>query len=185
MCAISKITDEQELVQAILNGDKQRYSEIVRCYSTSIANLSYKLAGDKLEVDEVVQEVLVQLYLSLPRFRFGARLSTYVYRITVNTVAKKLKKQGRYYRMSDYTENTDIQLRQSSVEETIVADDRQNELLKAIEQLKYEQRTALTLFYYEELSYKEIADVMGISLAKTESLIFRAKQNLKKMLEKQ
>ena len=185
MNSTANITDEQELVQAILNGEKQRYSEIVRCYSTSIANLSYKLAGEKLEVDEVVQEVLVQLYLSLPRFRFGSKLSTYVYRITVNTVAKKLKKLGRYFRMSDFTENTNIQLRQNSVEDNIVHNDRQNELLKAIEQLKYEQRTALTLFYYEELSYKEIADVMGVSLAKTESLIFRAKQNLKKMLEKQ
>ena len=185
MNSTANITDEQELVQAILNGEKQRYSEIVRCYSTSIANLSYKLAGEKLEVDEVVQEVLVQLYLSLPRFRFGSKLSTYVYRITVNTVAKKLKKLGRVQRMSDFTENTNTQLHQHSIEENIVNNDRQNELHKALEQLKYEQRTALTLFYYEELSYKEIADVMGISLAKTESLIFRAKQNLKKMLDKQ
>lgn len=185
MNSTANITDEQELVQAILNGEKQRYSEIVRCYSTSIANLSYKLAGEKLEVDEVVQEVLVQLYLSLPRFRFGSKLSTYVYRITVNTVAKKLKKLGRFFRMSDFTENTNIQLRQNSMEETIVNNDRQNELLKALEQLKYEQRTALTLFYYEELSYKEIASVMNITVAKTESLIFRAKQNLKKMLDKQ
>ena len=185
MSPTPNIPDEQELVQAILNGDKQRYSEIVRCYSTSIANLCYKLAGEKIEVDEVVQEVLVELYLSLPRFRFGSKLSTYVYRITVNTVAKKLKKLGRFFRMSDFTENTNIQLRQNSVEETIVNNDRQNELLKALEQLKYEQRTALTLFYYEELSYKEIASVMNITVAKTESLIFRAKQNLKKMLDKQ
>ncbi|MBR4198447.1 MAG: RNA polymerase sigma factor [Bacteroidales bacterium] len=185
MSPTHNIPDEQELVQAILNGDKQRYSEIVRCYSTSIANLSYKLAGEKLEVEEVVQEVLVELYLSLPRFRFGSKLSTYVYRITVNTVAKKLKKLGRYYRMSEVTENTNIQLRQNSVEESIVNDDRQNELLKALGQLKYEQRTALTLFYYEELSYKEIAETMNITVAKAESLIFRAKQNLKKKLDKQ
>lgn len=181
----TNITDEQELVQAILDGDKQRYSEIVSRFSTAIANLSYKLAGDKLEVEEVVQDVLVELYLSLPRFHFGSKLSTYVYRITVNIVAKKLKKLGRLQRMSDYIENTNAQLHQHSVEDHIVHDDRQNELLKAIAQLKYEQRTALTLFYYEELSYKEIAETMNISLAKTESLIFRAKQNLKKMIDKQ
>ena len=87
--------------------------------------------------------------------------------------------------MSDYTENTNAQLHQHSAEDNIVNDDRQNELLKAIAQLKYEQRTALTLFYYEELSYKEIAETMNISLAKTESLIFRAKQNLKKMIDEQ
>ena len=45
----TNITDEQELVQAILDGDKQRYSEIVSHFSTAIANLSYKLAGEKLE----------------------------------------------------------------------------------------------------------------------------------------
>ena len=185
MKPVLTIADEQELVRAILDGDKQRYVEIVRIYSTPIANLSYKLAGDKLEVDEVVQEVLVALYLSLPRFRFGSRLGTFVYRITVNTVAKKLRKLGRTQRMNDYVENTCQNLRQGSIEDTIEKNDRISELQKAIGKLKYEQRAALTLYYYEDMSYKEIAETMDITLAKTESLIFRAKQNLKKMIDEQ
>lgn len=185
MDSATNYTDEQELVQAILNGNKKLYGEIVRRFSTSIATLSYKLAGEKLEVEDVVQDVLVELYLSLPRFRYGSKLSTYVYRITVNTVAKKMRKNGRYSRMNDFVENTNLQLRQNSAEDQIVDNDRQDEITRALGRLKYEQRTALTLFYYEELSYKEISEVMNNSVAKTESLIFRAKQNLKKMLDKQ
>ena len=175
---------EQMLVQAIVNGDTKRFEEIVQKYTVPISTLVYKLAGTKLDVDDVTQDVLVALYQSLPRFRFGSKLSTYVYRITVNTVAKGLKEQGRLARINDYTESTNPQLHQHSVEETMMHNDRQNELLAAIEQLKLDQRTALTLFYFNELSYKEIAMVMDITLSKTESLLYRAKQNLKNKLDK-
>lgn len=174
---------EQELVRSILDGDKQRYSEIVEKYHSSVAGLCFKLAGDKIDIDETVQTVFVELYFALQRFKFSSKLSTYIYRITVNVVAKMLKRRGRIARINDYA--LDNVSQQKSAEDNMINDDKQAELHKAIASLKLEQRTALTLFYFKELSYKEIAEVMQISLAKTESLIFRAKQNLKKKLDQQ
>ena len=83
---------DQELVQAVLNGDTKYYAEIVKRYQQLVVNICYKLAGNKIDVEEVVQTVFVELYFSLPRFRFQAKLTTYIYRITLNTITKSLNK---------------------------------------------------------------------------------------------
>lgn len=178
-------TQEQELqiVQSILTGDKEQYRFIVREYQNIVANLCYKLVGNKLDVDEVTQQVFVELYSALPRFRHESQLSTFIYRITVNVTSKMLKYQKRHvsyeqggneeYRTADY---------QQSHEEQIMKEEQYRRLHEAIGMLKPEQRTALVLYSFKGLSYNDIAEIMQASLSKVESLIFRAKKNLQKML---
>ena len=174
---------EQQIVQKILNGDKEQYRVIVNEYQNVVANLCYKLVGNKLEVDEVTQQVFVELYTALPRFRHESRLGTFIYRITINVTSKMLKYDKRHvsyeqegndeYKTADY---------QQSYEEQIMKEEQYRKLHEAIGMLKYEQRTALVLFSFKGLSYNDIADIMQVSLPKVESLIFRAKKNLQKML---
>ena len=176
------ISQEEEfaIVRAVLAGEKQQYARLIKEYQQIVANLTYKLCGQKLPVEEVVQEVFVGLYSSLPAFQFKSRLSTYIYRITVNVVSKMLTQAGRY---SPYSEATyQDKAFDLSHEERIVKEERLLQLRTAIGHLKQEQRTALVLYTYDELSYQEIADVMQVSLSKVESLIFRAKKNLQKLL---
>lgn len=172
---------EQQIIDDVLNGDKERYALIVKEYQNTVANLCYKLAGNKLDIEEAVQQVFVELYLALPRFRHDARLATFIYRITVNVTAKMLKHDQRHmsYDPTTDTDNVDYQ---HSREEQIMKEEQHRRLHEAIGMLKPEQRTALVLFSFKNLSYNEIADVMQVSLPKVESLIFRAKKNLKKML---
>lgn len=171
---------EYQLVQAILDGEKERYAEIVEHYQQVVANLCYKLVGDKVDCDEVVQQVFVELYTSLPRFRFESKLSTFIYKITVNVVAKNYNKANRIVSFDQSAfENQPGDLNE---EEQTIREERRKQLRKAIGSLHQEQRTALVLYTYEDFSYQEIADVMQVSLSKVESLIFRAKKNLKKIL---
>ena len=172
---------EYELVHSVLNGDKERFAIIVKEYQAIVNNLCYKLVGNKLDSEDVVQQVFVELYTSLPRFRFESKLSTFIYRITVNVVNKMLGKNGRYVSY----DSTILENRPSgpTAEEKIIKDEQRRKLRKAIGTLKYEQRTALVLYTYDEFSYNEIADVMQVSLSKVESLIFRAKKNLKKIMD--
>lgn len=172
---------EQSIIQNILNGDKEQYALIVKEHQETVANLCYKLVGNKLDVEEVTQQVFIELYTALPRFRHASRLSTFIYRITVNVVSKMLKHDRRHvsYEPVHETINADIQ---QSREEQIIKDEQIQRLHEAIGHLKHEQRTALVLYTYNEFSYNEIADVMQVTLAKVESLIFRAKKNLQKMM---
>ncbi|MCR5424110.1 MAG: sigma-70 family RNA polymerase sigma factor [Bacteroidales bacterium] len=172
---------EYELVRSVLNGEKERFAIIVKEYQEIVNNLSYKLVGNKLDAEEVVQQVFVELYTSLPRFRFESKLSTFIYRITFNVITKMLGKNGRYVSY----DNTILENRPSgpTAEEKIMKEEQRRKLRQAIGNLKYEQRTALVLFTYDEFTYNEIAEVMQVSLSKVESLIFRAKKNLRKMME--
>ena len=170
---------DQGLVQAILNGDTERYAEVVERYQQLVTNICYKLAGNKIDVEEVVQTVFVELYFSLTRFRFQAQLTTYIYKLTLNTVTKTLNKNKRYEQWDNKLDNN---FYTPAIDDTMVKDERTRELYAAIDRLKYEQRVALMLHCFNDMSYKEVAEVMEVSLSKVETLIFRAKKNLKKIL---
>ena len=174
--------EEEEAIRDILGGNVNRYEEIVREYQEIVANLCYKLGGGKVDVEEMTQQVFVELYTALPRFKFQSKLSTFIYRITVNVICKEFKHQRRYETgMMD----TALQYQQettTSVEQDIIHQERLRQLRQAIGLLNREQRTALVLYTYDEFSYQQIADVMQCTVAKVESLIFRARKNLKKML---
>ena len=170
---------DQGLVQAILNGDTERYAEVVERYQQLVTNICYKLAGNKIDVEEVVQTVFVELYFSLTRFRFQAQLTTYIYKLTLNTVTKTLNKNKRYEQWDNKLDNNFCT---PAIDDMMVKDERTRELYAAIDRLKYEQRVALMLHCFNDMSYKEVAEVMEVSLSKVETLIFRAKKNLKKIL---
>lgn len=174
--------NEEEVIRDILAGNVNRYEEIVREYQEIVANLCYKMGGDRLDIEEMTQQVFVELYTALPRFKFQSKLSTFIYRITVNVVCKEFKHQRRFQ-----TGETDITLQYEqestpSAEQDIIHRERLRQLRQAIGLLGREQRTALVLYTYDEFSYQQIADVMQCTVAKVESLIFRARKNLKKML---
>lgn len=174
--------NEEEVIHAILAGDVNRYSEIVSEYQTIVANLCFKIGGPKMDIPELTQQVFVELYYALPRFKFQSKLSTFIYRITVNVVCKELKHRSRWFSPNDETYRPEQPSDELNVEQSIVQDERKRQLHIAIGKLHTEQRTALVLYTFNDFSYNDIADVMQCSVAKVESLIFRARKNLKKLL---
>ncbi len=173
--------EEQDLVKAILDGEKDKFAIIVKEYQEQVKDLTYRMVGNRIDIDEAAQQVFVSLYLSLPRFRFQSRLNTFIYRITVNVVSKMY---GKAARTVSYDETLyDGASDEPNQEQRMIREEQKARLRKAIGRLKPEQRTALVLYTYDELSYNEIAETMGCTLSKVETLIFRAKQNLRKMLD--
>ena len=168
--------NEQEVIKAVLAGDTRRYAEIVNEYQQIVANLCYKYSGDRLDTEEITQRVFVELYTSLPRFRFDSKLSTFIYRITVNVICKAMEKERRYIRPPE--DQPDQPSTDRNAEQQLIYSERQQELRRAISKLKHEQRTALVLYTFNDFSYSEIAEVMQCSIAKVETLIFRARKNL-------
>ena len=176
--------EDRQIVESVLAGDTRQYAEIVNRYQQQVANLTYKLCGNRLDIEEVTQTVFVELYTALPRFRFDSKLSSFIYRITVNTVSKMLKREYRFV-SADALENQPEQRSEDlDAQQRIIREEQYAQLRTAIGHLKSEQRTALVLFAFEDLSYQQIADVMQCSLSKVESLIFRAKKNLAKEVKR-
>ena len=88
--------EDKQIVEAVLAGDTRQYAVIVERYQRIVANLTYKICGNRLDIEEVTQRVFVELYTALPRFRFDSKLSSFIYRITVNVVCKMLKQSSRF-----------------------------------------------------------------------------------------
>ena len=176
--------EDKEIVEKILAGDTEQYAEIVRRYQQNVANLTYKLCGTRLEIEEVTQQVFVELYMALPRFRFDSKLSSFIYRITVNTVCKMLNKSKRFVSSDEWETPPEQVSSDRNAEQQIIHNEKMQQLRTAIGHLKEEQRTALVLYTFEDFSYQQIADVMQCTLAKVESLIFRAKKNLTKEVKR-
>ena len=172
--------EDRQIVEAVLSGDTRRYALIVERYQQIVANLTYKLCGNKLDVEEVTQQVFVELYTALPRFRFDSKLSSFIYRITVNVVCKMLGKAKRFVSTNAQEDLPERASEDLDVQQQIIRREQIEQLRTAIGHLKEEQRTALVLFAFEDFSYNQIAEVMQCSLSKVESLIFRAKKNLAK-----
>ena len=174
--------DEEEVIRDILSGNVNRYEEIVHAYQDIVANLCFKMGGTKIDIPEMTQQVFVELYMALPRFQFKSKLSTFIYRITVNVVCKELKHQSRMIVLPEDAPVPDRPSDEPNIEQSIIRNERIQQLRRAIGLLHPEQRTALVIYTYNDFSYNDIADVIQCTTAKVESIIFRARKNLKKML---
>ena len=175
--------EDKQIVEKILAGETELYAVIVKEYQQIVANLTYKLCGNKLDVEVVTQQVFVELYTALPRFRFDSKLSSFIYRITVNVVCKMMNKAKRFISTDEYEDRPETPSSDRNAEQEIIHQEQIHQLRTAIGHLKDEQRTALVLYTFEDFSYNQIAEVMQCSLSKVESLIFRAKKNLAKELK--
>lgn len=175
---------EKEMIEAILKGDQKAFKLLVDTYQLMVVNTCYAFVHDRDEAEDIAQDVFVQVFESLGRFRFESKLSTWLYRIAVNRSINHCKSpRGRAIKIDiDSWKQQEVAQSVEMPQQQILEEQEQIELLhKAIDKLPENQRTALILNKYEELSYKEIADVMGVTLSSVESLIFRAKNNLEKI----
>lgn len=174
--------NEEEVIRDILAGNVNRYEEIVREYQTIVANLCFKIGGAGIDIEEMTQQVFVELYMALPRFQFKSKLSTFIYRITLNVVCKEIKHQSRWVTPREDLIPPETPSDEFNAEQAIIRQEQARQLHQALGRLHYEQRTALVLYTFNDFSYNDIADVMRCTTAKVESLIFRARKNLKKIL---
>lgn len=181
---------EIAFIQSIKNNEPESFRKLVLSYQDMIINTCYGFVKNHTDAEDVAQEVFIEVYRSISKFREDAKLSTWLYRIAVNKSIDFLRKQKRKIWLGS------IQSVFGSEAKAMVVEDKhqpnpqqileQNErkivLQHAIDKLAENQKTAFILHKYEGLSYKEIAKIMDLSLSSVESLMHRAKKNLKKLL---
>lgn len=181
---------EIAFIQSIKNNEPESFRKLVLSHQDMIINTCYGFVKNHTDAEDVAQEVFIEVYRSISKFREDAKLSTWLYRIAVNKSIDFLRKQKRKIWLGS------IQSVFGSEAKAMVVEDKhqpnpqqileQNErkivLQHAIDKLAENQKTAFILHKYEGLSYKEIAKIMDLSLSSVESLMHRAKKNLKKLL---
>jgi RNA polymerase sigma-70 factor (ECF subfamily) len=174
---------DRELVQRVQKGDKSAFDVLVRRYQFRIIKLISRYVHDPNEAMDVAQEAFLKAYRALPSFRGDSAFYTWLYRIAINTAKNYLVAQGRRPPGSDIDAQEAEQYDGQSFlkeydtpERSLLRDEIETTVFKAIEDLPDELRTAITLREFEGMSYEEIAQTMGCPIGTVRSRIFRARE---------
>jgi len=186
---------DAETIQAVLNGDVDRYAELVDKYHGPAVRLAFSFLGNHEDARDVSQEAFVSAYRSLDRFRRTAKFSTWLYRIIVNKCKDACRRRARQpatvasVGSSDLQDDPDEGLFVVDVADPgadpgarLAHQELARTLSAAIGCLPMTQRTAFVLHHVHGLSLEEAAGVMGCRLGTVKSHVFRATESLRRHL---
>ncbi|MFA5713484.1 MAG: sigma-70 family RNA polymerase sigma factor [Bacteroidales bacterium] len=181
---------ERKLVREILNGDRTKFRIIVDRYKEQLFHIAIGYLHRETDAEEVVQQAFIKAYAQFSSFRGESKLSTWLYRITVNCSLDELSKRRRKrefikeaHHFQELRENFKGVVDQNPEEQLLSAEKRRL-VQQGIDALPLQQRSSLILQRYRGLSQIEIAQIMEISEGAVEQHLFRAKRNLKEWLIK-
>jgi len=182
--------EESALVERLKQGDENAFREFVDTFQPSVLNTCFRIVTDRGTAEDLTQDVFIEVHRSIHAFRSESRLSTWVYRIAMTKSLdhlKALKRKKRWGTLKSIVagDTADIAALSSDLpdpHQVLENEERKKVLAWAIDDLPDNQRVAFTLSKYDELSYKQIAEVLDTTVSAVESLIFRATTNVRKKL---
>lgn len=184
---------DKELVAGIVSGNQMCFKQLVDRYQPLVLNTCNSFLYNKSNAEDITQEVFIEVFISINKFKREAKLSTWLYRISVNKSLNYIrdnKKRSIVKSIENFfsgDRNTEIQIADDDSQFSDVQDIQQEKielLQKSIKSLSENQRIAFTLHKFENLSYLQISEVMHLSLSSVEGLIHRAKVNVQKKILK-
>ena len=186
--------EERQLIDQLKTGDENAFRQLVESYQNKVFNTCLHFLRDNGEAEDITQEVFIEVFRSIAKFREDAKLSTWVYKIATSKCLeyqryKKRKRRQAFFQSmigveeaKEYLEQKSVEYRHPGVQ--LEEKERSEALFKAIDSLPDAQKIAFTLHNIDGMSYKEISEIIDKSVSSVESLIFRSKQNLRKKLAK-
>lgn len=178
-------TNEAELVRRAQAGDTEAFGALVTEHQRFVYNLALRATSNAHEAEDVAQEAFVRAWLALPNFRRQAQFRTWLYRIVTNLCCNRLPRLRRD--LSALSEE-DIGEYSAPVDERtnpaydVEASEQRAFLHQRIAALPESYRLLVSLRYQDELSYEEIADVLGLPLGTVKTGLFRARAQLREAL---
>lgn len=180
---------EQELVIALCNKEEPAFRELVGIYQDKVFNLALGYLQHEADAEDIAQEVFIQVYRSIQSFKGNSKLSTWIYRIVVTKSLDQLRSRKRKKRFgfvrSLFGENNEPIHEPGDFNHPGILHENKEDarlLFQLVDELPENQRTAFLLNKVEELSYREIADILQTTEPAVDSLLQRAKQNLRKKI---
>lgn len=182
---------DEAIIKRLATKDEKTFQELVQSFRKHVFHTCLGFVHDEDDAEDITQEVFIEVFRSVEKFRGDSKLSTWIYRIAVNkslNYLRKHKKTRSFISINQlfhlpHSNNETFESNEPSTEDKELEKKELSHVLeKAIHSLPSNQQIAFTLSKYDELPYQEIAEVMNVSLSAVESLIHRAKLNLQKKL---
>jgi len=179
----------QRLIKQIKKGDQQAFAEIVELYQDRIFQLCYRMLGNRHEAEDVAQEAFVRAYMNIDRFDVDKKFSTWLFRIATNlTIDHLRKKRPDHYLDAELTGTDGVTLYsylaadEKLPEDTLLENELQQTVQKEIQSLPPKYRSAIILKYMQDLSLKEISEILELPIATVKTRIHRGREALRKRL---
>jgi RNA polymerase sigma-70 factor, ECF subfamily len=188
----AKNLSDHQLIEATKIGDEAAFAEIVNRYRNPLINYLFRMLGDYEEAVDLAQETFVRVYFAIARYHTDYAFSTYIYRIATNLAISEIRKKKRRKLLSltSFFQNEDSDVQEfhppdgkSLPDEDLIEAERNRTIEKAIATLPDKYRAPIVLREIQELSYEEIAQILGLGLGTTKSRISRARALLRDKLK--
>jgi RNA polymerase sigma-70 factor, ECF subfamily len=170
-------------------GNQAAYNELVLLYSNKVMNTCYRFLLNKVDAEDVSQEVFIEVFQSIQSFRGDSKLSTWIYQIAVSKSLDEIKKRKRKKRIAAIEHILHLDEVSNWLsggimpDQSIQENEKINEVMQALDRLPDNQRVAFTLSKIEGYNNVEIAEIMNTTLMAVESLVSRAKRKVCTELE--
>ncbi|MRI00207.1 sigma-70 family RNA polymerase sigma factor [Kriegella sp. EG-1] len=183
---------EADFIKALREGSNQAYGQLLDQYQQKVFSTCISFVPNEEDAEDIAQDVFIEVFNSISKFKGDSKLSTWIYRISTNKCLEFIRKKNtkkRFGFMQSLVGNDTPLDRSSYFTEfnhpgVLLENKEKNEILfAAINRLPEAQRTVYTLNKIEDLSYQEVADITEKSISSIESLLFRAKKNLQVLLQ--
>lgn len=173
------INNDQHYINKVKEGDANSFTILVDNYKDLVFSLALKIMKNREEAEEVSQDTFIKAYRSLHNFKGESKFSTWLYKITYNNCMDRVKKISRSYNTHTIDEVVENRIESTqNVLDSIERDERAQLMKECLNELPEDERTILWMFYYQELSLKEIIDVTSYSQANLKVKLHRARKKL-------
>lgn len=185
-----KAVDDFKLVQSAIDGNEKAYSMLLSRYRNSVFHAMYKMVNNRDDADDLTIEAFGKAFRKLPTYAPNYAFSTWLFKIAINNCIDHIRKK-RLVTLSmddtmmdsdrEYSHN--IRDYQPDPEQMMMHDQKLNHVRRLVDKMNVKYRTMIELRYYEELSYEEIAQELGLPLGTVKAQLFRAKEILSQQLQ--
>jgi RNA polymerase sigma-70 factor (ECF subfamily) len=185
------LMDESAIIEGMARGEQRAFRELVERYKKKVYYLALDMAGNPVDAEDISQEVFLKVHRSFSTFRRGAKLGSWLYRVTYNAAIDHLRsKNAAPEPMAD--EALESRSRKGNglpygggpPDPAAAAEERelQARIARALEKVSPQEKAVFLLRHNEDLMLKDIAETLGLSLGSVKSYLFRAVRKLQKEL---
>ena len=172
---------DDEFYRLFLEGDNTGFEELVIKHKNNLIYFLQRFGLNFADAEDLAQDAFVEILLNKERYKLGKGFKTYLYTIAHNKAVDFIRKADREVLVDEHPETEDDFL----IEQYVITEERKLELNKAIKELKADEQELIYLAEFEELSYKEICDVMKLSLPQVKVKLHRVRKRLEKILQRE
>lgn len=180
----------KKIVREVKRGNQDAFAELMDLYKDKVFHIAYRMLGNSHEAQDVSQEAFLRAYTNIESYDENRKFSTWIFRIATNLAIDRIRKKKPDFHLEDKvggTENLDYYSQFASSEELpedqIVKLEMQQWIQEEIMHLPPKYRAAIILKYLEDMSLKEISEILNLPVATVKTRIHRGRETLRKRLD--